>query len=223
VKNRNFFRSTLRFGQKKPGSLSALAAVMLACVLLFPGCPYYKSAFRGKVIDAETGEPVEGAAVVASYPATRYTFCCILPTLAGTITDHVGAQETLTDGNGLFYIPPYFTVTFPVSSENSTDFAVFKPGYGKSVPSGFFDDGMETFFSKKTGDTGEIEDHDMDKGMVKVPVVFGVVKLPKAKTWKERREASSFLTNCSEKECPLLHNMLKKEDIWLYQNEGWRR
>ncbi len=223
MKNRSFFRNALRFGQKKPGNLSALAAVMLACVLLFPGCPYYKSAFRGKVIDAETGEPVEGAVIVASYPATRYTFCCILPTLAGTITDHAGAQETLTDRDGLFYIPPYFTVTFPVSSENSTDFAVFKPGYGKSVPSGFFDDGMETFFSKKTGDTGEIEDHDMDKGMVKVPVVFGVVKLPEAKTWEERLEVHRVDIECSGRECPLLYKMLKEEGNWLFQNEGWRR
>lgn len=223
MKNRSFLRSALRFGQKKPGNLSALAAVMLACVLLFPGCPYYKSAFRGKVTDAETGEPVEGAAVVAAYSATRYTFCCILPTLAGTITDHVGAQETLTDGDGMFCIPPYFTVTLPVSSEDSTEFAVFKPGYGKPAPSGFSDDGMERFFSEKIGDTGAIETYDVGKGMVTVPVVFGVVKLPKAKTWEERLEVHRVDIECSGRECPLLYKMLKEEGNWLFQNEGWRR
>jgi hypothetical protein len=219
VKNRNFFRSTLRFGPKKPGKFSALAAVMLAAVLLFPGCGiFYKPAFRGRVTDAETGKPVAGAAVVA-----RYSKSGVIGGPGGPSSYFQGARETLTDENGEFRIPPYFALT-PFCAEENTDFVIFKPGYGdfpfhSTSPRCMQGVSYEDFFSEKMfGTLGKAEcykGHDTTE----ITVIFGMVELPEAKTWEERREAASISVGCSESICPTVHRILKKEEEWLYRNK----
>ncbi|MBI4824431.1 MAG: hypothetical protein HY805_09440 [Nitrospirae bacterium] len=82
--------------------------------------PYY-----GKVIDKETKEPLEGAAVLIVYKTEHYN-------LAGGITYFADAQETLTDKNGGFRIPANRIFTFrPLSGwERYPSVRIFKPGYG---------------------------------------------------------------------------------------------
>lgn len=63
---------------------------------IFIPIPYRSLApFYGKVIDADTKEPIEGAVVLAVYHLTRYT-------LAGESDFIVDGQEALTDKNGEF-------------------------------------------------------------------------------------------------------------------------
>lgn len=150
---------------------------------------YHKPAFHGKVIDAETKQPIEGAVVVVEY-------------VKGTVSvpeayhSTIEVKETLTDKNGEFYIPSYTTIIQPLSVEWRAIFTIYKPGYvdfpghlvGEkyrlSVP---FKHSMplyaiEEYFSRPLKKVGEIK---WDIG--KATVTFGVVELLRLKTREERR------------------------------------
>jgi len=65
------------------------------------GCVYavrYDGTYRGRVVDADTREPIEGAVVLGTW----YTET---PTLAGAVDYYYDARETVTDKNGEFSIP----------------------------------------------------------------------------------------------------------------------
>jgi hypothetical protein len=99
-----------------------------ACVLLLSGMSlitgkYYLSSFEGKVVDAETKEPVEGAAVLAVYYKVGYTF-------AGSVTRAVDAQETLTGPDGQFKIPSKAGRSDDYHGKLECNLIIFKPGYG---------------------------------------------------------------------------------------------
>lgn len=85
---------------------------------------FYEGDFKGKVIDAEAKEPIEGAVVVAIYDVTiRDSF--------HSGSAHADVQETLTDSNGEFHIPGNtFSYPSPLAvSAEKTRFIIFKPGY----------------------------------------------------------------------------------------------
>ena len=85
---------------------------------------FHEDAFKGKVIDAETKEPIEGAVVAAIYDVTmRDSF--------HSGSAHADVQETLTDSNGEFHIPDKtFSYPSPLAvSAEKTGFIIFKPGY----------------------------------------------------------------------------------------------
>ena len=85
---------------------------------------YYLAPFEGKVIDADTKSPVEGAAVLAVYYKE-------VPSIAGSNSYAIDAQETLTDKNGEFKIPEYKKWFGSNNGEPEGDLLIFKPGYGK--------------------------------------------------------------------------------------------
>jgi hypothetical protein len=115
--------------KKKIGCLSVsilgLMLILGTCTggLLSP-LPYrHLDPFFGKVIDADTKEPIAGAAVLAVYYTEVYS-------IAGANSIIVDAQETLTDENGEFRIPKvkrWFVAArgYPRGSPE-----IFKPGYG---------------------------------------------------------------------------------------------
>lgn len=89
--------------------------------------------FKGKVIDADTKKPIEGAVVVASWSEERAT-----PT--GSTTRLKDVKETLTDKNGEWVIEGpkgremsniTAIITFITGTyiTNTPEFIVFKPGY----------------------------------------------------------------------------------------------
>src|SRR4030042_2992961 len=93
--------------------------------------------FKGRVIDADTKEPIEGAVVVASWYKA-------IATIAGESTTLKDVKECLTDKNGDWsirgpkgkpYAPiPLLSLFIPYTREPV--FIVFKPGYC-SWPNGF--------------------------------------------------------------------------------------
>ncbi len=88
------------------------------------GWPIYSHPeFRGRIIDAETKEPIEGAVAVVYYSADMLIGG---PGGPGYYVFH--AKECLTDKKGEFYFPSY-TSFHLISEGGSSNFIFFKPGY----------------------------------------------------------------------------------------------
>ena len=175
---------------------------------------YHKPAFKGKVIDAETKEPIEGAVVVVVYHKTSMG-------IAHSYSVIINVRETLTDKNGEFYITSYTTLIQPLSWENMANFIIFKPGYGnfpayQKVPSGIKPKDEQTFFSRDVGKEGELEmwvDGEKQPELKKIKVTFGIVELPKLKTREERLRAITFPSgDVGSKELPLLYKAINEEN-----------
>jgi hypothetical protein len=106
-------------------------------------CGYAKErTYRGKVVDFDTKEPIEGAVVVAHwYKAWQ--------TVAGESTSPKEVKECLTDKNGNWSIVglrgkaddpyPYLSFFLGLSYIREPSFIIFKPGYC-SWPKGFYID-----------------------------------------------------------------------------------
>jgi hypothetical protein len=182
-------------------AISVLAASQSSAAWLI----YHKPEFRGKVIDAETKGPIEGAVVVVTY--SKYT-----AGIAGRDISVIKAKETLTDKNGGFYFPAYTTIIGPLSGEDKAEFIIYKPGYGsfpnyQVTPSWRMTD-QEGFFSRGIGGTGELA------GAVNttIKVTFGIVELPPLKTREERLKAMpSPPTDIRSKELPILYKAMNDE------------
>lgn len=139
--------------------------------------------WKGKVIDVETKEPLEGAVVLAVWD--RY-----YRTPTGGSTYFYEAKETLTDKDGKFEIPSYTPINLlPIISYiEGPKFIIFKPGYG-SFPNHHISPPIlgvnpaEFFSTTEVGTEGEM----IWKGIGgKTKVTFGIVELPRLKTMEER-------------------------------------
>jgi hypothetical protein len=110
-------------------------ATLVILIGFFSMIPYTSAkdwTFRGKVIDFDTKQPIEGAVVVASWDEET-------PTLAGPSTRYKDVKETLTDKNGEWsmvgpkgksYDPyPYVSLILGIYYTKHPDFIIFKPGY----------------------------------------------------------------------------------------------
>ncbi|MGC2424562.1 MAG: carboxypeptidase-like regulatory domain-containing protein [Nitrospirota bacterium] len=93
---------------------------LLALSMLFVssvGCANEQGPWHGKVIDAETKQPIEGAVVVAIFKKSSFALG------SGPVDSFADTKEVLTDKNGEFMIPVLREPSPPV-------FTIFKPGYG---------------------------------------------------------------------------------------------
>ncbi len=183
---------------------------------------YHKPAFKGKVIDAETKEPIEGAVVVVVYSKTSIG-------IAESYSVVINVRETLTDKNGEFYFPSYTTIIQPLSWNpgwQGVDIIIFKPGYGSfpdwrvSPPKGMdikviWDD----FFTGEIGIEKEVwwsEPWKVGAESKRIKVTFGVVELSKLKTREERIKASMVgVTGYHAKDLPLLYKVINEEEKYL--------
>lgn len=190
--------------------ICGIAAIIVIFSLLSKGFAgwliYHKPEFKGKVIDAETKESIEGAVVVAIYK--KHT---LISGPGGGYTSIIKVRETLTSNKGEFYIPSYTTIIQPNSIEDTAEFIIYKPGYGsypdlQTSPPGVV--GPEKFFSKNygTSETVQIE-HKI------IQFTLGIVELPKLKTRDERlRAIPATPTDYRSKELPLLYKAMNEEN-----------
>ena len=134
----------------------------------------------------------------------------------------VDAKEVLTNGKGEFHIPSHtFFSLWPFASGESTEFIIYKSGYGnfpdlQIVPSGLTPGDEQTFFSREIGSEGELEMWAKEKDglhLRRSKVSFGIVELPKLKIKEERLKAiPSTPTDIRAKELPLLYKMMNEEN-----------
>ena len=86
--------------------------------ILYADGPYY-----GKVIDSETKQPIEGAAVVAVWRKQS-------PSVGHYTVTYYDAQETVTDQAGNFTIPGISGGSFnPLAEIREPLFTIFRPAY----------------------------------------------------------------------------------------------
>ncbi len=153
----------------KPKRRLLWLVIIIICVLFVYGCegvlfplPYRSLApFEGKVIDAETKEPIKGAVVLGLYYYETYS-------VAGSSSHLKDGQESLTDEKGEFKLPRkrrWFALNrgYPEGT-----LVIFKPGYGV-FPS-----------HKRSVAVGENKSWPP-------PGKYIVYELPKLKTMEERK------------------------------------
>jgi hypothetical protein len=134
---------------------------------------YHERSFKGKVIDAETKEPIEGAVVVAQYYINM-----LGPTGShSTLTD---VQEGLTDKKGDFNLSSLTKFINPISVGDNTFFLIWKPGYKQKEI-------KEAYFFTKNPGTIENLPVQTEKGFEMKPVRLGIVEIVKVKAKDERR------------------------------------
>ena len=170
---------------------------------------YSKPEFRGRIIDAETREPIEGVVVVVVY--YEHT---IIGGPGGGGTSVIKAKETLTDKKGEFYFPAYITLMGPNSREDRATFIIFKPGYmsgGRASAPGPFS--VEKFFSTGIiGKEGVLLD-DTFPNTKPWKGILGVVELERAKTREEKWKAPMVsIFSLRSKDLPLLYKAIDEAE-----------
>ncbi len=103
---------------------SAKLLLLAVLVLLFSGCVslvYYEGDYHGKVIDAETLQPIEGAVVLGVWSKGYHG------TAGGPVHEYYDARETVTDKNGEFTIKGMGPRA--VTHLEKMDIVIFKVGY----------------------------------------------------------------------------------------------
>jgi hypothetical protein len=123
--------------------------------------------YRGKVVDAETGQPLEGAVFVIVWTKKP------LVTMDGPEYFH-SATEALTDSKGEFSVDGSPGVDWNPFTyvRNHPSIAIFVPGYGPFP----------------TGHVKDMPTEEMEKAMTGAG---SVIKLPKLKTQEEMRRFAS--------------------------------
>jgi len=163
----------------------------LSCVSFGSGTCYL-APFEGKVVDVDTKEPIEGAAVLAVYHGSTIS-------VAGSNTYAADAQETLTDVNGEFKIPAKSFQSEKVYGRPRGHIVIFKPEYG------VFPD------HKKSRAV------DVEKGWWPPPNKYIVYELPKLKTREERDRNLPGRPDIPDEKMKIFTRLLNEE----YVNLGY--
>ena len=149
--------------------------------------------YKGKVVDLETGEPIEGA-VVAGVWVLEFNF-----------TPFCDAKETVTDKNGEFVLPKASCFTlWPLAQMGRLGITVFKPGYLAYPPLGPSPEERRTRMPSFTG--REFRDKDQ----------YNIIGLKQPRTKLEREltyaEASGLFTvDQAFKRLPILLKLTNEE------------
>jgi hypothetical protein len=94
------------------------------CTITHKYGPYY-----GKVVETQTGEPVEGAYVLLAFYTEMFTF-------GGFVGKFVETRDATTDKNGEFRIDAYraWAFRFPHRWMKDCLVTIYKPGFGGYSP-----------------------------------------------------------------------------------------
>ena len=91
------------------------------------GSPYYTSdPIEAWVVDADTGQPIEGAVVTANWQLVGFAL-----DTGGSKRGQLAVMETTTDVNGRFFIPGFTKLNLSLGElrEQDPQILIFKPGY----------------------------------------------------------------------------------------------
>jgi hypothetical protein len=97
--------------------------ILISIIVLLQGCAYwvrYDGPYKGRVVDKETGKPIEGAVVLGVWKTVMHT-------PAGGVSHYNDAKETVTDEKGEFKISGKGLRI--LSNLEPMDVLIFKTGY----------------------------------------------------------------------------------------------
>ena len=91
--------------------------------LLISGCsPAILGHYNGKVINSQTGQPLQGAIIRCEWDAES-------PTVAGGVSSKIAEYETTQNGEGDFIVPIRTVFPHPISAFSMTDLFVEAKGF----------------------------------------------------------------------------------------------
>jgi hypothetical protein len=153
---------------------------------------YHDGPYRGKVVELETENPIEGAVVAARWTIEPFVH-------SERICD---AKETITDKNGEFELPRCSCMGHPFAEMYKPSVIVFKPGYLAYPPLGNTPEEKKAKMPTFTGH--EFKDKKQ----------YYVIKLGKPKTQNEREltyGSTGFSDDETRKKLPILLKLLNEE------------
>ncbi|MCP3931175.1 MAG: carboxypeptidase-like regulatory domain-containing protein, partial [Bacteroidetes bacterium] len=113
---------------QKDKCIRTLAVMMVLLIISLTsnrsifGFVYWDGPYYGRIVDEETGVPIEGAAVAGIW---NFEHLYLI-----SIQNVATIKETITDKNGKFKLPLTFAFTlYPFSILEEMNLLVFKPGY----------------------------------------------------------------------------------------------
>jgi hypothetical protein len=194
-------------------SIILILSLLNAGSVVYAGGPLYsKPEFKGRIIDAETKQPIEGAVAVVLYD--KRPLIGGLGSLGGVSSYVFHAKETLTDSKGEFRLPAYSSVLL-FTEDTGVRFIFYKPGYMAGYgPTKISPTLIELYFSAgKVGEELEIEGGTFEQGSyTKWKGPLGIVELKKGE-----RDPSTPSQYRSE-ELPLLFKALNEDR----RNRGYK-
>ena len=161
------------------------SALIIACLLIISlaqTCQaewplYSKPEYRGRIIDAETKQPIEGAVAVVLYYKEN-----LIGGPGGPNSDVFKAREVLTDAKGDFYFPSHSSLHI-ITKGDMVRFIFYKPGYMASNGPMNIDSFLwEQYFS--ADEVGKVEEIYVKRGRpasYKGPM--GIVELKKGESY----------------------------------------
>lgn len=97
--------------------------IIIIVIMILLGCTSairYDGPYEGRVINADTGEPIEGVVVLGKWSREHIT-------PGGAVSEYYDAREAVTDKNGEFYIPGQGLLV--ASNVTPMNVLIFKAGY----------------------------------------------------------------------------------------------
>lgn len=146
--------------------------LLLLCLSINNGLAIAGGPWKGKVVDIETKQPLEGTVVLAVWER-------VYRTPYGSNSYFYEAKEVVTDKAGEFEIPSYTPNNMLpiISYMRGPEFIIFKPGYGNIRMA------LGKYLTGGTKETKELE-----LSGKKYRLAAGIVELPPLKTKDERRK-----------------------------------
>jgi len=142
--------------------------------------------WKGKIVDVETTEPLEGTVVLAVWEH-------VFRTPTGASSSLYNVKEVVTDKDGRFKIPNYTPINFfpIISYMRGPFFTIFKPGYGSvdGLALGGYLIGTKpgeeyAIFDGKKDKLPAVQDYKIEGKRYKY--FSGTIELPKLRTREER-------------------------------------
>ena len=102
---------------KKYLTITVITLVLFVAFVAITQSPF---SYKGKIVDAETGEPIEGAVVMLIWYRNH----------AFSGSDYFKSRETLTDESGMFYLKGRYKINFvPITHVSEPILLIFKGNY----------------------------------------------------------------------------------------------
>lgn len=109
---------------KKTNKTISIICLYMLLGLAFVGHVFAAGPWKGRILDMDTGEPLEDAAIVAEWNKIK-------PGAGDTYEETFHVIEVVTDKDGYFEIPAYVPINLlpVVTRVEGPYFTIFKPGY----------------------------------------------------------------------------------------------